>query len=66
MRYYSIYRPISPGTFPRYKENAVIDIHNFDRRQRVKRINREAWGWVEYESPIPAKDAESYELIEGR
>ena len=61
MKYYSIYRPVMPGTFP--KTQMVNEIHNFDYRQYCPEIGREAWGWIEYESEISEKDATNYELV---
>lgn len=60
-RYYSIMRPISIGTFP--KNKSVRDIVNFDRRQFVSEINREAWGYIEYAAPLTEKQAADYELV---
>ena len=60
-RYYSIMRPIGPGTFPRTKY--VKDVVNFDRRQFVPEINREAWGYIEYADPITEKQSADYELV---
>ena len=37
-RYYSILRPIAPGTFPSGKK--VLKIHNFDCRKPIFSINR--------------------------
>lgn len=62
-RYYSISRPIGPGTFPRPAGNRVENIHNYDRRMHVEEIGREAWGYIEYESPINPEDARGYELV---
>lgn len=61
VRYYSIHRPVAPGTFPRTA--AVECIHNFDRMQYVKEIGRDAWGYIEYASVISEKDARAYELV---
>jgi len=60
-RYYSIMRPVGPGTFPRTKR--VEDVVNFDRRQFVPEINREACGYIEYVDPITEKQAADYELV---
>ncbi len=62
MRYYSTQRPIMPGSFSELGNNKVVEIHNFDRREAVKEINRMAWGWIEYEKPLPESVAEDYEL----
>ena len=60
-RYYSIMRPIAPGTFPRTQP--VQDVVNFDSRRFVPEINREAWGYIEYTEPLTEKQAADYELI---
>ena len=63
VRYYSTQRPVAPGTFP--KTQKVKDIVNFDRRQQIPEINHEAWGYIEYEAPLDADEANRYELIIG-
>lgn len=63
MRYYSTQRPLMPGGFPKPQGNKVTEVHNFDNRQYVDEIEREAWGWIEYEKAISAYDAHSYELV---
>lgn len=61
MKYYSILRPIGPGTFPTgYKVNEIV---NFDRRQYCKEINREAWGYIDFDGEIEDKDADAYDLV---
>ena len=50
-RYYSIMRPVGPGTFPNTRR--VKDVVNFDRRQFIPEINREVWGYIEYATPSP-------------
>ncbi len=62
MRYYSTQRPIMPGSFPELDDNKVVEIHNFDKREAVEGINRMAWGWIEYEKPLPESVAKDYEL----
>lgn len=61
MRYYSIHRPVGPGTFPRTAP--VKEIHNFDRRTYCPEINRHAWGWIEYEGTISLSAATNYDLV---
>ena len=61
MRYYSIHRPIAPGTFP--KTVKVNEIHNFDYRMFCDEIGREAWGWIDYADELDEKDAKAYELV---
>ena len=47
-RYYSTLRPITPGAYPKPADNPAMLIHNFDNREYVGKIGREAWGYVEY------------------
>lgn len=61
MKYYSVLRPVGIGTFP--KVAPVNEIHNFDRRQFVEELGREAWGWIDYEQTIPEKSARAYDLV---
>lgn len=62
-RYYSVSRPVSIGTYPKPEGNEVLEICNFDERRAVPAIGREAWGWVEYSSPLDESLASSYELV---
>ncbi len=62
MKYYSTQRPIMPSSFPKLDDNKVVEICNFDKREAVKEINRMAWGWIEYEKPLPVELAKDYEL----
>jgi len=59
-RYYCLYRPAGPGSVPR----GLIDLKNFDDKQFVPEIGKEAWGWVEYEKPLTDKEIRDYELME--
>ena len=61
IRYYSIQRPIGPGTIPNDPKPA--EIVNFDSRQQVESIGRPAWGYVDYEDPLNEKAASDYELV---
>lgn len=63
MRYYSTQRPITPGSFPRPLGNTVMAIYNYDNKTYCKEINREAWGYIDYEQPIDPESAYNYELI---
>lgn len=63
MRYYSILRPISFGTYPKYQDNKVLEIVNFDEKIYCEDISRDAWGYIEYEKIIGKKDAYNYDLI---
>lgn len=62
-RYYSTQRPVTPGAYPKPKDNPAVSIHNFDNREYVPEIWRAAWGYVEYDKPLDGKDIYSYELV---
>lgn len=60
-RYYSALRPISLGTTP---SDAVFDeVVNFDRRQFVPEIKREAWGYFEAAAPLSLKACDDCDLV---
>lgn len=59
-RYYSLLRPIGPGTYP--KPSEVKNIVNFDDKTFVYDINRYAWGYVEYEKELSWDEARDYDL----
>ena len=44
-RYYSPLRPLSLGTFPKPQGNEILHIENFEERQNVPEIARQAWGF---------------------
>ena len=60
-RYYSTMRPVMPGGFPKSQE--VLEIRNFDGREFVEEIGREAWGYIEYAEPLTELEEKEYELI---
>lgn len=60
-KYYSVMRPVSIGTFP--DNGAILGIVNFDRREMVEAIGREAWGYINYSKPLTEKQISDYELI---
>lgn len=60
IRYYSLSRPISIGTYPK----SPINIVNFDTKQYVKEIDRDAWGYLEYNEKLNEQDISDYELKE--
>lgn len=59
-RYYSLLRPVSPGTYP--KPSEVKNIVNFDERTFIDDINRYAWGYIEYENELSWDEARAYDL----
>ena len=61
MRYYSTQRPIVPGSVP---GDGLTEIHNFDDKTFCPAIEREAWGWAEYDHALTAADVERYELVQ--
>lgn len=62
MRYYSTQRPVAPGTYPKPQGNPVKDAYNFINPIYCKEIDREAWGYIEYEQPLTEEEAEHWEL----
>lgn len=59
-RYYSIHRPVGPGTFPKA---GAQEIQNYDDRTYIKEIGREAWGHIDYDRELTAKEMADYELV---
>ena len=57
-RYYCLYRPPMPGAIPR----GVSNIMAFDERKHVDEIQREAYGYVEYDKPLTPQQVVQYEL----
>lgn len=62
-RYYSIHRPVGPGTFPKPAGNTVVNHKNFDGAEFCEQIGRKAWGYVEYENPVSPDLLQKYELL---
>lgn len=65
MKYYSILRPVSPGTFPKPTGNKILEIRNFDDKTYIPEIDREAWGYIDYSAPLTEQEISVYELVEG-
>ena len=61
MRYYSIYRPVSIGTYPNADD--VTEIVNYDKRTYVDAINRPAFGHIEYTHELTIDEQSHYDLI---
>lgn len=59
-RYYSIYRPVSPGTYPK---NGMMDFINYDTRVEID--GKMIWAELYYERRLEQKELEDYELVEG-
>ena len=62
-RYYSPLRPLSLGKFPKPQENEILHLENFEERQNVPEIARQAWGYIEYKEALTEIEAAAYELI---
>lgn len=62
-RYYSTQRPLSLGTFPKPQGNKVLAIENFDERTYCEEIDREAWGYIEYELPVSEVLLKDFEMV---
>lgn len=63
MRYFSVRRPVAPGTYPRPVDNRVLGITNFSGREYCEEIGQESWGFVDYEKELREQDMEMYELV---
>ncbi len=61
-RYYSTQRPVAPGTYPKPEHNRIGEIVNFDSKTYCPEIEREAWGYIEYEYPLSDGVVADYEL----
>ena len=61
-RYYNTQRPVTPGAYPKPKNNPAMLIHNFSSREYVPEIGRQAWGYVEYDRSLENEDIDGYEL----
>lgn len=60
--YYSTQRPIGPGTYPKPQDNKVIEIKNFDKKEKNENENISAYGYIKYEKPLMPAAAKAYEL----
>ena len=61
MRYYSLHRPVSVGTYPK---DGVVAVYNFDDKQECKNIGLSAWGYIEYDRKLTDEEIKEYELFE--
>lgn len=62
-RYYSVARPVMPGSYPKPEKNEILCIQSFDSRTYVAEIHRPAWGYIDYEKPLGHFDVTDYELV---
>lgn len=64
MVYYSIMRPVAPGTYPKGDGvPKVTEIVNFDEKKFVQEIDRDAWGYLVYDGELPEHLENDYELV---
>lgn len=57
-KYYSILRPIAPGTIPK---EGIVEIVNFDEKEYVEQIKRDAWGYVIFDKEV--SQPQDYDLM---
>lgn len=62
-RYYSTQRPVMPGSYPKLENNRIEEISNYDSKTYAEEIQRDAWGYIEYEKPLGHFDIVNYELV---
>lgn len=62
-RYYSKYRPVSIGTYP--KNDSYVGHINFNERKWFDDVNEYAWGYLEYSEPLTPEEIINYDLIDG-
>lgn len=60
--YYSTQRPIGSGTYPKPQNNKVIEIKNFDKKEKIEKEDINAYGYIKYEKPLMPAAAKTYEL----
>ena len=60
-RYYCLFRPPMLGAIPR----GAINIEDFGDRKFVGSIDRDAWGYAEYDHALTDKQVYDYELMAG-
>ena len=61
MKYYSIARPIMPGSYPNTAR--VVEVKNFDTPTFCPELGQKVWGVIEFEKELLAEEASAYELI---
>ena len=59
-KYYSVIRPISIGTIP---DCTIQEVVNFNQRQYVEEIMRQAWGYFLTPDEIPEEKLQAYSLV---
>lgn len=62
-RYYSIQRPVMPGSYPKPQGNEIVEIFNYDNKTFAEEVQKVAWGYIEYVRPLSHFDIVNYELV---
>jgi len=57
-RYYCLYRPPGLNAVPRNFIGAI----GFEQRRYCPEVDRQAWGYVEYDRPLTPQEIVNYEL----
>lgn len=57
--YYSLHRPVSPGTYPK---DGLVNFENFDRQSMIDSIGREAWAVLHYDRELTEREIRDYEF----
>lgn len=65
-KYYSTQRPVDIGTYPKSRDNPMIDFTNYDSRIPVEGGAFRAWGELTYAKPLTEKEVAAYELRPAR
>lgn len=58
-KYFSVLRPIGIGTYPR---EGMKEFQNFDERQYVDELGKEAWGVITYDRMLTETELKEYDL----
>ena len=60
-KYYSIYRPVSIGTYPK---QGLVSFENYNNQKQVDKIGRTAWAELIYNRALTENEMEEYEFME--
>lgn len=60
-KYYSIYRPVSIGTYPK---QGLISFKNYDNQKQIDGIGRTAWAELTYNRALTENEIKEYEFME--
>ena len=60
-KYYSIYRPVSIGTYPK---QGLVSFENYENQKQVDGIGRTAWAELIYNRALTENEMKEYEFME--